>query len=727
MIRILPLLVLALIGCGKTAPPSSLGIRGMDRPEFKRHWGAGEVKHLPDILNKDEVVKYVVFARIQAVGNGLLVATDSRVLFVDKGRSGVTAKEFSYDKITYVSYKKDALLGKVFLFEDGYRTVFQGLSHDEAEGIARYIIWYIKEELGVDVSRKKEMSPTPGMQAIEEARSEERAIGEWKVSQERDPIDDSQVVIASLGSSNSVIFGTHRPANLYIRCEQGKTDVFVYWWHVISETEGKKEVTYRFPPQDAVEGAVWSTSTDRKATFVRINPIGFAREVGSGKRLVVRTEEVVDGHAITAQFELAGSREALAPVAAACGWALGSTYVGQAALSDPRAAPLVALYRATNGEGWTENSNWLSSRPLGDWFGVETNGRGEVIEVVLYGNGLRGTIPPELAELKELEVLALSGQLRGRIPPELGKLPRLRILTLSHNQLSGQIPLTLGELPVSLESLSLNGNRLTGGIPPELGQLSGLTALRLDENALTGEIPVELGHLRQLTELDLADNHLRGQIPPELGHLTELRKLYLAGNRLSGCIPLELIEMGVDLRRPLTGRITHDLSRIGLSTCPRPSGSLTSFEEPKLDAPRWKGIGVGRHAIQSIFEKVENGGFVFKSGRLPDGRLRALAYSDEGGVLIRLIGPQRDLLSAYVSARLGSNGGDPTPARVLQRFVLFVEHAAPNWSEGPSWLERNIPSVRARDAKIETKQGHLTIVLRHRDGLLSLRVSVPER
>ena len=561
---------------------------------------------------------------------------------------------------------------------------------------------------------------------LSEVRAEGTPIGNWQVSQERDPIDDSQIVIASLRSSNTVVLGTHRPANLHIRCSQGETDVFVYWWNVISETEGRKEVVYRFPPQDAVEG-VWLTSTDRKGTFVRINTIGFAREVGRAKRLVVRTEEVLFGHDVTAQFELAGSREALTPVAAACGWALSSTYVWPSALADRRAAPLLALYRATNGEGWTDNSNWLSSRPVGEWYGVETNGRGQVVAVDLYWNGLRGTIPSELGELKELEELALgSDELRGRIPPELGNLPRLRVLTLSHNQLSGPIPASLGELPVTLESLSLNGNRLTGGIPTELGQLRGLSVLRLDENALTGAIPVELGQLKHLTELDLADNHLTGQIPPELGQLTELRKLYLAGNRLNGCIPMELIEMGVDLRRFLTGKILHDLARIGLSTCPKPSGSLTSLGGSELEAPTWKGIGVSRHAIQSIFEKADNGGFVFKSGRLPDGTPRALAYFDKGAVLIRLIGSRRDLSSAYMSVRIGRNGRGLTEARVPQSLVLFAKHAAPSWKEGISWLERNIPAVRTGDAQIETRQGNLTIALRHRDGVLSLKVFVPE-
>ena len=35
-------------------------------------------------------------------------------------------------------------------------------------------------------------------------------------------------------------------------------------------------------------------------------------------------------------------------------------------------AALVALYAATDGENWDDNSNWLSDAPLGDWYGVTT-------------------------------------------------------------------------------------------------------------------------------------------------------------------------------------------------------------------------------------------------------------------------------------------------------------------------------------------------------------------
>ena len=36
-------------------------------------------------------------------------------------------------------------------------------------------------------------------------------------------------------------------------------------------------------------------------------------------------------------------------------------------------AALVALYNSTDGPNWATSTNWLSDRPLGDWYGVTIN------------------------------------------------------------------------------------------------------------------------------------------------------------------------------------------------------------------------------------------------------------------------------------------------------------------------------------------------------------------
>lgn len=199
---------------------------------------------------------------------------------------------------------------------------------------------------------------------------------------------------------------------------------------------------------------------------------------------------------------------------------------------------LVALYEALNGRFWHDREGWLSERPLGEWYGVETNEAGRVIAIDLPWNGLDGEIPVELTELARLEFLRFDdNRLGGSIPAWLGDIATLRGLYLRNNALSGTIPPALGRL-TELYDLDLRGNELAGDIPGELGSLSGLTHLNLADNRLEGSIPPELGRLRRLEDLSLAWNGLSGPVPAELGGIEGLRTLHLQDNPgLAGPLP----------------------------------------------------------------------------------------------------------------------------------------------------------------------------------------------
>ena len=203
-------------------------------------------------------------------------------------------------------------------------------------------------------------------------------------------------------------------------------------------------------------------------------------------------------------------------------------------------AALVALYNATDGANWTNNTNWLSNEALSEWFGVSTDVNGRVTRLYLHLNGLNGAIPEELGGLASLQELFLfRNGLSGEIPEELGNLTSLTRLHLHENELSGEIPEELGNL-TSLQELTLHQNELSGEIPVVLGNLTSLTRLDLSQNMLSGEIPVVLGNLTSFQELSLWGNELSGEIPVVLGNLTSLYFLALSQNMLSGEIPVEL-------------------------------------------------------------------------------------------------------------------------------------------------------------------------------------------
>ena len=70
---------------------------------------------------------------------------------------------------------------------------------------------------------------------------------------------------------------------------------------------------------------------------------------------------------------------------------------------------LVAFYHATGGETWRDNTNWLTDKPIGTWYGVETDTTGRVDWLDLSGNQLSGEIPPELGKLVNVVELELTG------------------------------------------------------------------------------------------------------------------------------------------------------------------------------------------------------------------------------------------------------------------------------------------------------------------------------
>ena len=201
---------------------------------------------------------------------------------------------------------------------------------------------------------------------------------------------------------------------------------------------------------------------------------------------------------------------------------------------------LVKLYDALDGENWTNNTNWLTERPIREWYGVTNDVSGRVTGLLLDGKELTGELPAELGSLSNLQTLELgNNKLTGEIPTELGSLSNLQKLELSNNKLTGEIPTELGSLG-KLELLLLGSNQLTGEIPMELGDLSNLESLVIKINQLTGEIPKELGNLSNLEILTLMANRLTGGIPTELGSLSNLITLELNYNQLTGEIPTEL-------------------------------------------------------------------------------------------------------------------------------------------------------------------------------------------
>ena len=201
-----------------------------------------------------------------------------------------------------------------------------------------------------------------------------------------------------------------------------------------------------------------------------------------------------------------------------------SRYLYEETSAETDRTVLELFYERTEGEWWTNNENWMTEAPLGEWYGITTNAQGRVTEIRFGNNNLDGNIPSEIGNLSQLKVLYIRGNYR----------------------LATEIPTTIENLS-QLEILDLAANDVGGPIPPGIGNLSNLQKITLAVNQLNGEIPPELANLQNLEWLDLRHNQLRTSrqpyLPEGFGDLPNITVLLISPQRLDRtnfCLPAKL-------------------------------------------------------------------------------------------------------------------------------------------------------------------------------------------
>ncbi|KAK4424942.1 Receptor-like protein EIX1 [Sesamum alatum] len=160
----------------------------------------------------------------------------------------------------------------------------------------------------------------------------------------------------------------------------------------------------------------------------------------------------------------------------------------------------------------------------------------------LSNNRFHGPIPQNISEvMPELIFLSLSGNnLTGEIPASIGNMSIISVIDLSSNNLVGTIPSSIGKCSY-LKALDLGNNNLSGEIPNSIGQLNQLRSLHLNHNSIAGNLPLSLKNLSSLETLDLGNNELDGTLPPSLGEsFASLRILSLRSNSFSRGLPSNL-------------------------------------------------------------------------------------------------------------------------------------------------------------------------------------------
>ncbi|XP_025738447.1 leucine-rich repeat-containing protein 10 [Callorhinus ursinus] len=145
--------------------------------------------------------------------------------------------------------------------------------------------------------------------------------------------------------------------------------------------------------------------------------------------------------------------------------------------------------------------------------------------------------PAHVCSFQELVKLYLSDNHLNSLPPELEQLQNLQILALDFNNFKAlpQVVCTLKQLCI----LYLGNNKLCD-LPSELSLLQNLRTLWVEANCLT-QLPDVVCELRLLKTLHAGSNALR-LLPGQLQRLRELRTIWLSGNLLTD-FPAVLLHM----------------------------------------------------------------------------------------------------------------------------------------------------------------------------------------
>ena len=374
---------------------------------------------------------------------------------------------------------------------------------------------------------------------------------------------------------------------------------------------------------------------------------------------------------------------------------------------------LVALYLATDGSNWSEQTHWLGTDTPCHWHGVRCE-QGHIEQLDLKDNRLTGSLPGALGQLTGLRRFDVSYNisLLGILPLELSGLANLETFyfhftllcipaevaffdwlkqigrTNDTNRYCHAIDCSEVNNLVEAECEALktffdksygitwdNATSWMTTLSPCAWEgvtcrASHVIRLDLRDNSIVGSIPAAFGELIHLEVLRLDNNRLTGSIPPELGNLVSLKDLSLNRNLLRGSLPPEIGKL-ISLKELL---LSHN--EIGGTILPEIS-NLISLKRLALNNNRLSGT-----------IPPEIGNLVF---------LKRLVLSNNrlSGTLPPEIGRLDSLESLVVYENLLS-GTLPLALTQLKHLQVFLFHrtdlCAPSGSTFQSWLEQ-VPTV----------------------------------
>lgn len=212
-------------------------------------------------------------------------------------------------------------------------------------------------------------------------------------------------------------------------------------------------------------------------------------------------------------------------------------------------------------------------------------------------------LPATIENLTQLEILNLPENSIAELPPEISSLANLHTLDLNHNSLMN-LPDVISQIP-NLRVLNINGNEISE-LPSEIGNLVNLQELHLNGNYLS-VLPNTIGNLVNLEVLDLGFNDITA-IPSTIGNLTQLRELDLTQNLLES-IPSEIGQLDkLEVLYLIANNITELPPEIGnlssLTHLHLRENSLTALPDEIGNLSRLEVLSLGsRYHIRFVRER----------------------------------------------------------------------------------------------------------------------------
>jgi len=101
--------------------------------------GRKEIKELPQILADSESIDGIIQGMYQN-GQGILVSTNRRLVFIDKGLIyGLKIEDFPLNKISSIQYETGLMLGKVKIYTSGNIATIKNVEKSSARKFAEFV------------------------------------------------------------------------------------------------------------------------------------------------------------------------------------------------------------------------------------------------------------------------------------------------------------------------------------------------------------------------------------------------------------------------------------------------------------------------------------------------------------------------------------------------------------------------------------------------------------